>query len=371
MAGYIFSVGKEINILDAMKKGVFSTNFKHVRSYWTAQQEGTIADYMTMKENDNIYFFQNRKIYGIGKLKKIKLDVKLLNFPDADLPEIYNYQELGNEVIYNSDMEFENYRVLISFEGSPYIFSKGVDMDEILSSNPSNFKILRAFWKLSFIKVDDNENSALFDIILKKNEMNYLDNKNIIEVSNYYHERINNLVNKNYLLDSKRFLEKCLEGKRIKHEMALEMGILDAIQKNKTLFGKWDYLSHQVIASPFKPIDYMDKMDVFGYRFIDGYNTISKYLMIEIKSGVASIEVLNQAMKYVDWIENEYSHDYEMIEAYIVALDFTEEVLQTKNKFARRMYTIGRNPVETKEWVNLKLIQYEFLDNELKFKELE
>lgn len=31
MAGYIFTVGKEINILDAMKKGVFSTNLKFIQ----------------------------------------------------------------------------------------------------------------------------------------------------------------------------------------------------------------------------------------------------------------------------------------------------------------------------------------------------
>ncbi|TDM38626.1 hypothetical protein ETI11_04335 [Macrococcoides canis] len=371
MAGYIFSVGKEADILEVMKKGVFSTNFKHIKNYWSTQQEGTIADYITMKENDNIYFFQNRKIYGIAKLKKVKLDVKLLNFPKADLPEIYKHKEIENKVIYNHDNDYENYRILISFEGSPYIFNQGVDMDEVLSSNPSEFKNLRAFWKLSFIKIDYKENEALFDIILKKNETNYLRQKNIVKISDYYHERIKKLVNEEYMLESQSFIEKCADKKRVKHEMALELGILDAIENSDTVFGKWDYLSHQVIASPFKPIDYMDKMDIFGYRFIHGYRTISKYLMIEIKSGIASIEVLNQAMKYVDWIENEYSHDYEMIEAYIIALDFTDELIKAKNKIAKRMYTIGRNPAQTKEWVDLKLIKYELLNNRLEFKELE
>ena len=36
-------------------------------------------------------------------------------------------------------------------------------MDDVLASNPSQFRMLRAFWKLSFIKIDDDENQALID----------------------------------------------------------------------------------------------------------------------------------------------------------------------------------------------------------------
>ena len=39
-------------------------------------------------------------------------------------------------------------------------------MDEVLSSAPEKFKILRVFWKLSFIKFSDTENQAFKDIIL-------------------------------------------------------------------------------------------------------------------------------------------------------------------------------------------------------------
>ena len=49
--------------------------------------------------------------------------------------------------------------------------------------------------------------------------------------------------------------------------MAIEAGLIHQFSINDPhtcdLFGEWDYLSHQVIASPFKPIDYMDKMDLF------------------------------------------------------------------------------------------------------------
>lgn len=41
-------------------------------------------------------------------------------------------------------------------------------MDDALNSNPSAFRMLRAMWKVSFIKIDDEENRALFDILYKK-----------------------------------------------------------------------------------------------------------------------------------------------------------------------------------------------------------
>ena len=35
--------------------------------------EGTLADYMSMKPGDNIYFFCKRRYYGIGELISIGL----------------------------------------------------------------------------------------------------------------------------------------------------------------------------------------------------------------------------------------------------------------------------------------------------------
>ena len=42
-------------------------------------------------------------------------------------------------------------------------------------------------------------------------------------------------------------------------------------------------------------------------------------------------EVIDQVMKYVDWINQEYAYgDYSMIEAYVVAADFSESVVKKK-----------------------------------------
>ena len=75
-----------------------------------------------------------------------------------------------------------------------------------------------------------------------------------------------------YGLDLAKVLSSCADGGHIRHEMAIEAGLLGQLAEDdeatRKVFGRWDYLSHQVIASPFKPIDYMDKMDVFGYSYV-------------------------------------------------------------------------------------------------------
>lgn len=332
-------------------------------SYWKAYHEGTFGDYMTMKEGDNVYFFSNRKIYGIGKLSNIDTDCKFLNFPDADLPISFDFSTNSTQMIINNSIGNQGNRMLCTFIGSPHFFKTGVDMDDILASNPESFKMLRAFWKLSFIKIDDVENKALIDVILKHNEEDLINHQNIFSESSITHKRIRKIENKSYHVNSNNILlASSNKDGNIRHEMALEVGVLDYISNKKTqIFGDWDYLTHQVIASPFKPIDYMDKMDVFGYRYIKNFSTISKYLVIEIKKDKADEKVINQVMKYVDWVNQEYSYgDYNMIEAYIVAYDFPESVIKMKNEIAIRNFVKGgRNAVSLK-WNNLKLIKYHF-----------
>lgn len=121
----------------------------------------------------------------------------------------------------------------------------------------------------------------------------------------------------------------------LKSEMALEVGILSGLNHRDAAvcnaLGEWDYVSHQVAASPFKPVDYMDRIDIFGYRWVKGYKgeRISKYLVVELKSGPAKLKDsatnkdYNQLMKYVDWICNKHAHgNYSMIEAVLVAHSF-------------------------------------------------
>jgi hypothetical protein len=153
----------------------------------------------------------------------------------------------------------------------------------------------------------------------------------------------------------------------IKHEMAIEASLIYQLTSNHQptveIFGNWDYLTHQVIASPFKPIDYMDKMDVFGYKFIQNQNpTISNYLVVEIKKGIIDSQDILQLMKYVDWVKNEYAYgDYSMIKAsYDRFWIYGRCYWLNFNQIVERKFIHGVRPSVSAEWKNVKLVSYSF-----------
>lgn len=363
MAGYIFSLDSIDSLKHCIENGIYSTNLTSPKNnLWKIHHEGTFADYISMKQGDNVYFFIERKIYGIGELINLGFDCKFLNYPDADIPIIKDYDSIKDKVLLNINEESINNRCICTFKPSPHFFQMGIDMDDVLSSNPKSFRMLRAFWKLSFIKIDDEENKALKDIILKRNEDYISKNGNNFTFSDELHSEFISKLSSTYEITSNNILHYCSDGDFIKHEMAIEANIVDVISKDKnSIFGNWDYVSHQVIASPFKPIDYMDKMDVFGYRYIPGYNTISKFLLVELKKDKANIEAVDQVMKYVDWINQEYTFgDYSMINAFLVAYDFSDELITYKEKVCHRHFTRGRRPTISAIWSNLRLIKYKY-----------
>lgn len=373
MAGFIMSLNSEEALKECIESGIYSTILKDPKNnVWAKHHEGTFADYFGMKEGDNIYFFIKRKIYGVGELININGDCKYWNYIGAEKPQSYKYKDVKKLMLLDDKSNIEN-RCICVFKPSPNFFKNGIDMDDVLSSNPMKFRMLRAFWKLSFIKVDDEENEALKSIILKRNEEHI--NKNdgsSFEYNEKEQKLILNKVNESYKMNSRAILEYCIDGKKIKHEMAIESALLDILSNKKnTIFGHWDYISHQVIASPFKAIDYMDKMDVFGYRYIKGYNIISKYLVIELKKDLATKDAVDQVMKYVDWINSEYAYgDYGMIQAFIVASDFSKEVIEYRDLVCVRNYTKGKRPTVSAKWNFIKLIKYEYENSKLIFSEV-
>lgn len=187
-------------------------------------------------------------------------------------------------------------------------------MDDVLVSNPSAFKMLRAFWKVSFVKLDDDENQALKDIILRVNEETLAGPAWDVFESRYeqYHSRIRPMLSAHYALEPSEILLRASQCGLITHEMALEAGLLHQLSRKDPdavpVFGKWDCLSHQVVASPFKPIDYMDRMDVFGYAYVPNFRpTKSRFLVVEIKTDAATADDIDQVMKYVDWVKDEWT----------------------------------------------------------------
>lgn len=353
-------------------RGVYSTYMSAPNGHWLGHHEATFSDYIAMRPGDNIYFFIKRKIYGIGELVSIGRTGSccFLNYPEASNPEQLGYEEIKREALVYEGVETPHFRWICLFKPTPHFFLKGLDMDDMLSSNPSAFRMLRAFWKLSFLKFDDTENQAFKDALLKANQDALADHSGRKYISKWeeFHKQIEPRIKEQHRLNARPFLESCATGPILNHEMALELALLNQIcikhEATVEIFGTWDYLHHQVIASPPKPIDYMDKMDVFGYSFIRGYEpTRAKYLVCELKKGEATRDDAEQLMKYVDWVKDEYAFgDYSMIEAYLVASGFDETLKRKFSEISSRRYIVGRRPAISSEWKNLSLVDYSYND---------
>jgi hypothetical protein len=373
MAGYLFSLNNLDSLNECINKGVYSTTISQPNNnIWRIQHEGTFADYCSMKEGDNVYFFIKRRIYGIGSLVNINDECKFLNYPDSNQPTNQVYEDIHDSMLLDEGEGSVNNRFICTFRPYPIFFRNGIDMDETLSSSPEKFKILRAFWKLSFIKFSDEESQAFKDIILRRNKDVIIDpNEENSFNSDYlnFHDviREKTLNNNNYKIGIAPFLNTITnENNSLRHEMAIEASLLFQISNNHQetidVFGNWDYLTHQVIASPFKPIDYMDKMDVFGYRYIENQEpTISDYLVVEIKKDKINSQDILQLMKYVDWVKNEYAHgDYSMIKAFMLGYNYTQDALDTIFQNVKRKFIKGVRPSISTEWSSVKLIEYRF-----------
>lgn len=364
MAGYLFALGKGANVVKVMEGGFFSNL---MNPQWTTVTEGTLGDYAAMQPGDNVYFFTERMIYGIGEIMDVGLGQCVVeNFPGATSTEPVDWNQVASKALYpfhekirRGGKEIERVgRWLVAFRPSPLYFRVGIDMDDLLESNPSAFRSLRVFWERSFIKLDDEENHAFRAALIRANLAQYYEQIGCIQDCD---------VPERMLGGSPPDIPKLLSSKRspngsLTSEYLLEAGILFQLAhfdgRTCEIFGHWDYLDRQVNASPFKPIKYMDKIDIFGYRWIEEFESIiEKYLVIELKKDISEPDDVLQVMKYVDWVNEEYAHgDYSLIDAFLVAHEFSEDV--SLREESRREYVVGRRPATAKRWNNLKLVTY-------------
>ncbi len=370
MAGYIFNIGKKIDVKKIIEKGYYSTfiNYsikKNNQYIQAAPFEATYADYTSMKAGDNVYFFQKRKIFGVGKLVNVLEDCKYNNFPGASKSIVYSNDLIKDKALIDFGKDTHQYRWICFFEGSPNFYNEGIDMDEVLEYKPTTFKSLRTNWKKSFVKIDDYENQSLKELFcLRCNGKS-----DIINIS-FDKNKVENKINENYKLNYKDLISNCIYEDKLLHEMALEAATIEKMSLNENdIFGKWDFKTHQVCASPFKPVDYMDKMDIFAYKYTeaDGFKVISKFMVIELKADVANCDTIAQVTNYVDWICNNYAYgDYSLIEAYILAYSFKDDMYENVNKYIRT-YNMGSHPVKSLVWDNIKFIKYRIAEGTVNY----
>ncbi len=369
MAGFIITIGKDEveRLVECMTYGVYSTN---VNVTSIIPFEGTLADYCSMNEGDNIYFFSKRKVYGVGVLKKVGSDCKYNNYYDSTKMVSATWDpSIKAQLLFGKKKENLSNHWVCLFTPCPQFYTEGVDMDDLLAYKPQNLRRIRTFRNMSFIKVDDLENETIKEFIYLRN----ISSSSVVAFDDRIHKRILSKLNSGYTINPNDLIPYCLDsdGDGLRHEMALEAILVDSINNGKIdFFGKWDFVTHQVCASPFKPIEYMDRMDVFAYKFkvIEGSSVITKYMIIELKANEADDETVVQVSKYVDYVCKEYAFgDYSLIEAYVVAKDISKIDAKKAKINASRSYNIGSHPIVAKQWCDLHLVKYEIVGGSINF----
>lgn len=370
MAGYLLTFSSPEALFECMQKGVYSP-LMSLR--WGPYAVATLADLATMKAGDNVYFFSKRMVYGIGEVVEVKPGITIAeNYPGITtmgsveqggcFPTILDHLPTSHSQNPSDKIQ----RWFFTFRPSPIFYAQGIDMDDLLHSDPSAFRSLRVFWKRTFIKLDDAENLAFKAAILRKNlqSTNHADGH-----PSDFEQSINRMKKCGISITSPDF-KNLLASKRkkkgtLKTEMLLELALLAQLSskdsQTEKVFGHWDYLSHQVTASPMKAVDYMDRIDVFGYSWIEGYEgqIVNKYLVCELKKDVLKPEDLSQAMKYVDWVCDEYANgDYSQICAFLVGRSLDETTFEKMSGLVLRNYLTGRRPPKNNVWCNLTVATY-------------
>lgn len=188
MAGYVFAIGGDTEIIKiCAERGVYATRLNSLAS---RPFEATLADYVSMKPGDNVYFFSERKIYGIGELVAVGPDCKYSNFPGSSTCAAVDYADVRDDLLVDSGEDSVWYRWLCTFKASPYFFEEGIDTDEVLVYKPNTFKMLRAFWNVSFIKLGDEENESLKEILLLRHQQEMRTGQRVWERNQEMHDLV-------------------------------------------------------------------------------------------------------------------------------------------------------------------------------------
>ena len=390
MPGYIVNLDSEEAVEQCATNGAYGTRITRDARNPLAQL-ATLADYLTMTEGSLIFFFQERMIYGVGKVVKIQsknlMIASLCNFPESDSLAT-RAPSPSRQLVADEGVDGKDVRWVVFFEPFPRFMKRGLDMDEALTADKYGaMRQLRVFWKRSFMKIEDDEAQLLADLLFQKNRAALIaaqgnrqegGTKRFFDKSKmaaYHSAAAKKASSEGHAFDPARLVRKYIDEKgRISQEAALQAWLVYHLTEGtpwvKKIFGRFDVVINQVAASPFKPPDWMDKIDIFGYsnrRFVERLPpTVTTYKIIELKRKTNK-EVaeegpnpIDQTMKYVDWVANTRAGgDYSLVRAFLITKGFDADDIDYASKTARREYVVPRRPFTPDQWQRLTLVGYE------------
>lgn len=173
MAGVIVNLGSEEALERYRTCGAYSTTLARRpvgRAGWRRPAEATLADYFSIAEGDLVFFFTRRSLYGIGRVVKLPGAARaaLANYPHSwDLEHEFEEAMLWSK---EPESPLQDHPFVVFFKPCPGFFNLGVDMDEVLASDPHGYVTSLPFFSgVSFIRVDDFEAAHLASLIMRAN----------------------------------------------------------------------------------------------------------------------------------------------------------------------------------------------------------
>ena len=223
--------------------------------------------------------------------------------------------------------------------------------------------------------MENEEAQVILDFLLRRNEDVINEYPSLDRVFDSRAEQIHSRVRehdlKRYQIDLDGLTRKhARRDGSVGHEALVHAWLANAITQMQEqavkIFGNWDYVTNQYPASPQKPVRYMDQIDIFGYveKTIspEAAPTVLRYKVIEIKKGkVGKNDDVNQLIKYVDWVAHTRAGgDYSLVEAYFVAHDYADKVVQYVQDTLPKDFITPRRPYAPARWKQLQLIRYTY-----------
>ena len=383
MSAYIFTLDSRETLELYAKHGVYATKITRPDSYWAANHLYTLGDYLTMRPGDLVFFFRDRKIYGIGRLVEFQTPagsaVALCNYPRSYLPAARLPSD--SSVLLWDEGDQADRPWVVFFEPCPCFFKEGLDMDEALDSDVRGVvRALRVFERVSFMQMTDEEAQLLSDLFVRRFAADITHGcpagACFAAAHEPVHDRVRRRLRKlaDYDIEAAELVRHYTNRLgRLRSEAVLELWLLDRLTRGapevSALLGDWDYVTHQLRASPAKPVQYMDRIDIFGYQqasFGTGFRpTTVKYKVAEVKrgalTGAVGEDTVNQLMRYVDWVtRKEAGGDYSMVDAYLFAHDFSSETLAYVRGRALREFVFQRRPSVSRTWHQVALLRYRY-----------
>jgi len=232
---------------------------------------------------------------------------------------------------------------------------------------------LRVFERVSFVQMRDDEANLLYDLLVRRfgeSGAEYFEDCHARS-----HEEISRKLvaaSNDHAIDTRELIRGYVQPSgELRSEAALETWLIDEIGRKDSsvgdILGDWAFVTHQVPASPHKPTQYMDRIDVLGWETRQlaksARPTINRFKVVEVKkdglAGQYGEETVAQLMKYVDWITaHEAGGDYSMVDAYLIARDFSEDTIQYCMEKAKREFVFQRRPFVSRTWDSVTLVGY-------------